>query len=149
LHQALEYLFSQRGDYIRDYLVDELVKSLDILSRNAWANARAVVGEWFGVTNNHKIPSPSEQKTLDNIQRIWGILQQTKGFDSMKVLDMIPELIMKPQLQQMGQQVASRLAQRAIARLLREFLMSQETSMNTSMGYSPPTSVPLSLPPSK
>jgi predicted unusual protein kinase regulating ubiquinone biosynthesis (AarF/ABC1/UbiB family) len=149
LNQALEYLFSQRGDYIRDYLVDELVKSLDILSRNAWANARAVVGEWFGVTRNHAIQSPSEQKNLDNIQRIWGILQQTKGFDSMKVLDMIPQLIMKPQLQQMGQQVASRLAQRAIARLLREFLMSQETPMNTSMGYSPPTSAQLSLPPSK
>lgn len=149
LNQALDFLFSERGDFIRDRIVDELVKSFDVLSRNALGNARAVIGEWFGVKSTQTVTISAEQKTLDHVQRIWGILQETPGFDGMKVLEHLPQLLVKPQLQQMGQQVAGRLAQRAIARLIREFLLAGEPIITSENGQRPHADPQLYLPAAK
>jgi predicted unusual protein kinase regulating ubiquinone biosynthesis (AarF/ABC1/UbiB family) len=149
MNQALEYLFSERGDFIRDRIVLELVKSLDTLSSNALANAKAVVGEWFGVKANQPVVSQTEQKNLEHIKRIWNILQSTPGFDGMKVLQLLPQLLVKPEVQNMGQQVVGGLAQRAITRLIREFLLSQEPVVTPENGSYPKTSPQLSLPAAK
>ncbi|MGB3264194.1 MAG: AarF/ABC1/UbiB kinase family protein [Microcoleus sp.] len=149
LNQALEYLFSERGDFIRDRIVTELVKNLDIISSNAFANAKAVVGEWFGVKANQPVVSTTDQKNLDHIKRIWGILQSTPGFDGMKVLQLLPQLLLKPEVQNMGQKVAGGLAQRAVARLIREFLLSQEPAAIPENGSYPKIAPQLSLPAAK
>lgn len=149
LNQALEFLFSERGDFIRERIVEELVKSLDVLSRTAFANAKAVVSEWFGVKADSPVVTPAEQQSLEHIKRIWGILQDTPGFDGMKALEYIPQLLVKPQLQQMGQQVAGRLAQRAIARLIREFLLAGETPVFDENGHKPYSDPQLYLPSTK
>ena len=93
LNQALEFLFSERGDFIRERIVEELVKSLDVLSRTAFANAKAVVSEWFGVKADSPVVTPAEQQSLEHIKRIWGILQDTPGFDGMKALEYLPQLL--------------------------------------------------------
>jgi hypothetical protein len=149
LNQALEYLFSERGDFIRDRIVLELVKSLDTLSSNAFANAKAVVGEWFGVKANQPVVSPTEKNNLEHIKRIWDILQSTPGFDGTKVLQLLPQLLVKPEVQNMGQKVVGGLAQRAVARLIREFLVSQEPAVISENGSYPKTSPQLSLPAAK
>ncbi|MEG4070241.1 AarF/ABC1/UbiB kinase family protein [Microcoleus sp. Pol11C2] len=149
LNQALEYLFSERGDFIRDRIVLELVKSLDTLSSNAFGNAKSVVGEWFGVKANQPVVSQTEQKNLEHIKRIWDILQSTPGFDTMKVLQLLPQLLVKPQVQNMGQKVVGGLAQRAVARLIREFLLSSEPAAIPENGSYPKTSPQLSLPAAK
>jgi len=46
------------------------------------------------------------------------------SFDPVQLTPHIPQLLLKPEVQHMGQQVA--LAQRTIARLIREVLISQE-----------------------
>ena len=149
LNQALDFLFSERGDFIRDRIVEELVKSLDVLSRNAVDNAKAVVGEWFGVKAKPTVVTLSEQQSLEHIKQIWGILQDTPGFDGMKVLEYVPQLLVKPQLRQMGQQVAGRLAQRAIARLIREFLLEGELPVSEQNGHKPHSDPHLYLPAAK
>jgi len=149
LNQALEYLFSERGDFIRDRIVLELVKSLDTLSSNAFANAKAVVGEWFGVKANQPVVSQSEQNNLEHIKRIWDILRSTPGFDATKVLQLIPQLLVKSEVQNMGQRVFGGLAQRAVARLIREFLLSSEPAVISEKGSSPKISPQLSLPAAK
>ncbi len=149
MNQALEYLFSERGDFIRDRIVLELVKSLDTLSSNAFANAKAVVGEWFGVKAHQPVVSQTEQKNLEHIKRIWEILQSTPGFDGMKVLQLLPQLLVKPEVQNMGQKVVGGLAQRAVARVIREFLLSQEPAAIPEKGSYAKTSPQLSLPAAK
>ena len=43
LHQGVEFLFSERGDFIRDRLADELVKTLDQFGRETLQNLMAQV----------------------------------------------------------------------------------------------------------
>ncbi|NER35482.1 MAG: AarF/ABC1/UbiB kinase family protein [Oscillatoria sp. SIO1A7] len=131
INQALEFLFSERGDFIRDYLVKEIVKSVDMLSQDALYNARSIVGEWFGLTDNNAQSPPvsqSDRENLERIQRIWGLLRETRDFDPMQVAQQVPGLLMKPEMQQLGQQVVGGLAQRAAARLIRQLLLAEESS---------------------
>lgn len=127
LNQTLDFLFSERGAFIRNNLVEEIIKGVDALGRNALHNVTYALRDRVGLSVN-ETPSASteQQQTLEHIKRIWNILQQTPGFDPAQLAPQIPQLLLKPEVQRIGQQVASRLAQRTVARLIREVLVSQE-----------------------
>jgi predicted unusual protein kinase regulating ubiquinone biosynthesis (AarF/ABC1/UbiB family) len=137
LDQTLEFLSSERGALIRNNLIDEIVKNVDALGQNALHNVTYTLRDAFGKAPlGHRVglavnapPSAAteQQQTIEHIKRVWNILQETPGFDPARIAPKIPQLLLKPELQQIGQQVASRLAQRAIARLIREVLVSRET----------------------
>ena len=135
--QTLDYLFSERGDLIRHQLVDEVIKGVDSIGSNALNSLRYNLAERFGLTVNRTTLPVESQQTLEHLKRIWGILQETRGFDATKLLPAIPKLLFKPEAHQMGQQIAEGLAQRAIARFIREFLLTDELERT-----SPPTNQP-------
>ncbi|MFB2982599.1 ABC1 kinase family protein [Microseira sp. BLCC-F43] len=127
LDQASEFLFSERGDFIRQRLVNEIVNSVDSLTRNAFENLKYRFSERLGLATVNEAPVATDTPpTWEHIKRIGQILQETPGFDPMTVLPLIPKLLVKPETQQFGQQVASGLAQRAIARLIRELLLEED-----------------------
>ncbi|WRH67907.1 MAG: AarF/ABC1/UbiB kinase family protein [Planktothrix sp. GU0601_MAG3] len=130
LDQTLDFLFSERGELIREQLGNELVKSIDLASRNALTTAQSKVAEWMGVKappTSTTTPQPApNQNNLEQIQRIVGILQDTKGFDPMLLVQRVPGLIVKPEVQHLSQKVAGELAQRAVARLIRDLFLSAD-----------------------
>ena len=150
LDQALDFLLSERGDFIRVRLVEELINSLDLASRNTFSNVRNRVGELLGMKEEKptRITSTNspEEKRAEHIQRIWQIIQDTPGFDAMQLAQLVPNLLVKPEMQKMGQEVASGLTQRAIARLIRQVLLSPENSNGNGNGHQPDAKPQLSLP---
>ncbi len=133
LTQTLDFLSSERGDFIRNYLIDEIIKSVDVLGQNTLQNVTHALSKRF-------LPSASKQRveikmnepsngvvkqpeTLEHVKRVWDILQETRGFDPMQLAPQIPQLLLKPEFQRLSQQLANRFAQRAIARLIREILV--------------------------
>jgi predicted unusual protein kinase regulating ubiquinone biosynthesis (AarF/ABC1/UbiB family) len=124
IDQTLDFILSDRGTFIRDYLADEIVRGLDTFGNNTLQNVTHAIQKGIGM----KVPttSTSAQPTsngIEHIQRIWGILQQTKGFDPAIVLPRIPQILMKSETQAFGQKIASGLTQRMAARLIREVLL--------------------------
>jgi predicted unusual protein kinase regulating ubiquinone biosynthesis (AarF/ABC1/UbiB family) len=147
LNQALEFLFSERGEFIRERIVEELVKSIDTLSRDAVGNASAVLSEWFGLKMHQPTPaSAADTQKIEHIKRIWEILQETRGFDPTKLLQALPPLLMKRETQEMGRQIVNGLAERVVARLIRELLLEDMPAERNGQynGHKPP----LTLPPS-
>lgn len=128
LDQTIDFLFSDRGDFIREQLVEEIIKAVDSQGRKNWDDFTNIIRRGLG-NNGQMMPIPKVETTssLDNIQRIWAILQATPGFDSMQVISLLPKLLVKPETQKMGQQIAGGLAQRAMARMIREVLAPPET----------------------
>ena len=156
LEQTIEFLFSARGDFIREQLVEEIIKAVDQQGRRNWDNFTSSIQSSLG-------PAPPEKpivniatkvetiSSFDQIKRIWDILQETPGFDGMQVIALVPKLLGKPETQQMGQKIASGLAQRAIARLIREVLAPPEpqpriptSSSSPAIPYPPPLGLPAS-----
>lgn len=142
LDQTIDFLFSERGEFIRTRLVDEIVKSADLLGRSTLENVTYTFRKRVGLVTKPPVAqggasaeASREQQTLEHIQRIWGILQETRGFDPGKILQLIPRLLAKPETQRMGQQIASRLAQRAVARLIREVLLKDAPVAESPNGH--------------
>ncbi len=125
LNQAVEFIFSDRGTYIREQLAEEIIKAVDNQSRKTWQNLAASLR----LTQSGEVVQQSEANgnNLENIRRIWEILQSTPGFDPIQVINLLPKLLMRPETQQLGQKIASGLAQRAIARLIREVLAPENS----------------------
>jgi predicted unusual protein kinase regulating ubiquinone biosynthesis (AarF/ABC1/UbiB family) len=134
LNQAIDFLLSDRGAYIRDQLADEIVRGLDGLGQSTWDRFTARIQ---GQRNISTDPSTTSAiNTLGHIQRIWGILRETKGFDPMTILPIIPQILTKSETQNLGRRIAGGLAQKFAARLIREVLlqdMPTETSKSLAL----------------
>ena len=138
LDETLEFLSSERGALIRNNLIDELAKSIDALSKDALNSVtnnvrdRLFNNPWAKPIAMAIMPVPAanteQEQTLEHIKRIWGILQETRGFDATKVSSQIPQLLSNPGVQLMGRQVAGRLTSKVVARLIRETLVKGETN---------------------
>lgn len=133
LDQATEFLFSDRGEFIRVNLVNEIVKSLDSLSQAAWQNLTYGFRERVGLAVERPALAPENQATLDHLKKVWEILRQSRGFDQTKMLALIPRLLTKPETQKMGQQIVGDFAQRMAARLIREVLLKDERAAVRAM----------------
>jgi hypothetical protein len=141
--QTLDYLFSDRGNLIRNQLVDVAVRGLDTFGVNTVNGVSSAISKRLGLPTAVAEPiDEKNQQTLEQVQRIWGVLQETQGFDPMKVLPVLPRLLFKPEVHQMGQQIAGGLAQRAIARFIREVLLTEEAPANSANGTAPTGGVP-------
>lgn len=126
LDQAVEFLFSERGEFIRERLVNEIVEGVDGLGQTAVYRVTSVVRDRLGLKNGHGTPPATQKPQTEHLMRVLSLLRDTPGFDPMQLLPVIPKLLMRPETQEMGQQIASGLAQRAAARFIREFLLPEE-----------------------
>ncbi len=132
LDQAVEFLFSERGEFIRDRVTDEVVKSLDLLGRNALTNLTHTLRSLGLLESNANsnpqvtpLPSTPAPQTLEHLRRIVGLLQDTPGFEPMKLVPVVSKILVKPETQQMGRRIATGLVNKAIARIIREVFASQ------------------------
>ncbi|MGG6293212.1 ABC1 kinase family protein [Leptolyngbya sp. AN02str] len=130
--QAINFLMSERGAFIREYLVDEIVKSVDNFGQNTFNQFRTKVQERLGLHNGKGSRSaapakpPQGQANAEHLLRILSLLRETPGFGPTQLIPAIPNLLLRPETQRMGQQIAGGLAQRAAARFIREFLLPED-----------------------
>jgi predicted unusual protein kinase regulating ubiquinone biosynthesis (AarF/ABC1/UbiB family) len=136
LNQAMDFLFSERGEFIRDQIAAELVKSLDQLGYNTLQGMLqrlpfAPLPESLPALPTREEPTaspPTTANNLDQLKRIWTLLQETPGFDPMQLLNAFAQVLGRRETQTLGQQVASGLVQRAIARLVREWFVPEPST---------------------
>jgi predicted unusual protein kinase regulating ubiquinone biosynthesis (AarF/ABC1/UbiB family) len=126
LDQAIDFLFSERGEFIRDRVAQELVNSLDTFGQQTVDRIQHSLRRRLGLAKieDREISLDSSQ-TLDHIKRIWGLLQETEGVDINHILPLVPKIFARPETQQLGQQVVGGVAQKALARFIREVLLAE------------------------
>jgi predicted unusual protein kinase regulating ubiquinone biosynthesis (AarF/ABC1/UbiB family) len=140
LNESTDFLLSERGQFIRDRLVSELVNGLDRLGRNTWDQVTHQLREWVGFKQssaNGKLavatptaPFADEPHTWEHLQNVWQILKETPGFDPVKFVPVFSQLLIDPTSRRMGQQVAEGLLQKAIARLIRQWALALDGETN-------------------
>lgn len=133
LDQALDFLFSERGTFIRERLVDELVKAIDVYGQRSFYNLSASVREQVGLAVNESPPQLGKNnENLEHIQNILEILRDTPGFDPMRIVPLVPKVLSKPETQHMGQQIVSKLTEKAIARFIRNIALQDPPTSNNN-----------------
>jgi predicted unusual protein kinase regulating ubiquinone biosynthesis (AarF/ABC1/UbiB family) len=138
LDQAIDFLFSERGAFIRDRVALELINSLDTFGQQTVDRIQQSLRRRLGMEAVQDRPiAPDSTQTLDHIQRIWGLLRETEGVDVNRILPLIPRILAKPETQQLGQQVFGGVAQKALARFIREVLLAEPPPVtNTTVSLS-------------
>jgi hypothetical protein len=136
--QALDFLLSDRGIFIREKLVNELVNALDNFGRRTWFNLTVNFRQQVGLAVQETPPELlGDSKTFEHLRNIFSILQETKGFDAMAMVPVMTKLIAKPETQQMGQKIAEGLLQKSLARLIRYLVLEFDTPNHQQNGELP------------
>ncbi|AUT03780.1 hypothetical protein CLI64_27180 [Nostoc sp. CENA543] len=148
VNQGLDFLSSERGAFIRDKLVDELLNGLNAVGLNVLHNFTYLLRERVGITAINETPAATveQQQTLEHIKNISSILRETRGFDPAKFAPQIAQLLFNPDVQRLGQQITNQLLQKAIVRLIRELLAAAEeanSNNNSDLAQSPNLSLTL------
>ncbi|MEA5550798.1 AarF/ABC1/UbiB kinase family protein [Anabaena cylindrica UHCC 0172] len=127
LNQGVEFLSSERGEFIRDRLVDEFVNGIDAVSKNVLHNFTYLLRERVGLTSVNETPGATveQQQNLEHIKRILGILRETKGFDVAQIAPQLAQVLVNPRVHHLGQQIASRFTQKALTKLIRQLLAAE------------------------
>ena len=122
--QAIDYLYSDRGTFIRDKIADELVNAIDSLGRRTVYNISTAFRQRVGLAvQETPVEYRQDSYTLTHLKNIVGILQQTPGFDPARLISLVAKIITKPETQKIGQKVAEGLTQKMEARLIRNLLI--------------------------
>jgi predicted unusual protein kinase regulating ubiquinone biosynthesis (AarF/ABC1/UbiB family) len=123
IDQVTDFLLSDRGEYMRDHLVDELVKAIEA------ATAQRLPKSFRNMTKP-KDPGNEAQlvtdTSFDHLSTIWAILQQDRQLQPLDIVPIAGRILLKPETQAMGRNVLSQLAQRALARIIREMVLRDE-----------------------
>ena len=132
-NQALDFLFSERGQFIRDRLADEIVNALDNVGRRTWFNLSTSFRQQVGLAvQETPVELREDSYAVKHLKNIVDILQQTPGFDPTRIVSLITKIITKPETQQLGQQVAEKLTQKVAARLIRNLLLEENKPLSNS-----------------
>lgn len=127
VNQAIDFLFSERGEFIRDRLADELVKVLDQLGQTTFESWIHQLQAQLGLSPEESALAQPMATTgsvpADHIQRIWNLLQNTPGFDALELTPILLTVLSRNETREMGWQVATGLVQRTAARWVREWLL--------------------------
>ncbi|MGK7931143.1 MAG: ABC1 kinase family protein [Microcystaceae cyanobacterium] len=130
--QAADFLFSARGEFIRERLVNEIINALDMVSRRTWFNMSSMVREQIGLAVQETPQDlQGQSESVEHLQNILQILQNTPGFDPMKVVPLVMKLIGKPETQKMGHKIAEGLTHKLVARLIRNLLLELDQPKET------------------
>ncbi len=130
LNQAVDFLSSERGQYIREKLIDELLKSVDGLRKNVLHNFTSLLREQVGITavKETQAADLEQQETLEHIKRVVEILQETRGFDTNQLIPQITQILFNPGVQRLGQQITGQLLEKTIVKIVRQLLVSEEVA---------------------
>jgi predicted unusual protein kinase regulating ubiquinone biosynthesis (AarF/ABC1/UbiB family) len=135
IDQVTDFLLSDRGEYMRDRLVDEMVKGIETVA------VQRLPKSFSSKANSKKSVASQldEDTSWEHLTAIWTILQQDRQLQPLEIVPIAGRILMKPETQAMGRHVMSQLAQRALARLIREMVLrdSDETNNAGDIGNSP------------
>lgn len=118
--QAIAFIFSERGNFIRERLAEEIIQAVDMMGQRTLNQMAQQWGQGWSLPVGGEVPN----ETWQHIRNIWQILAETPGFDGMKLLPLVPELLRKPETQALGQRIAEGLLQRIAVRVIRNLLLS-------------------------
>ncbi|MEM6836555.1 MAG: AarF/ABC1/UbiB kinase family protein [Cyanobacteria bacterium P01_C01_bin.120] len=129
LDQTLDFLFSERGKFIRDRIADEVAKEIDHLGSNVVQTVQQTVQQrlgWGQPASQQTVATvaTTDDNNLERIIRIVDILRQTQGFDALVLARQLPQVLTKRETRAMGQRIVGNLTQRAAARFIREVLLA-------------------------
>ncbi|MBF2099069.1 MAG: AarF/ABC1/UbiB kinase family protein [Gloeomargaritaceae cyanobacterium C42_A2020_066] len=129
LAQITDFLLSERGEFIRNQLAEELARSLDTWGQSwlgrLWPKGRPAASAPAQET------SVNGAGTVHQLTTIWQIVQESPDFDPVLVFPLLGQVVFRPETREFGQHLSNRLSQRVLSRVIRQLLLPERGSGGT------------------
>lgn len=128
--QTLDYLFSERGEFLRVRIADELAKELD----KAGFSLIQQIAKTLRLPGRERLetqtpigarPVAAGTSSWEQAVRVLKLLRDTEGVNVATVANVVPKFVAQPEGRDIGRRVVNGVVQRAIARMIREFLVTE------------------------
>ncbi len=129
LDKGIEFLFSDRSEFMHDRIIDEIVKGIEVeTSKRLPERFRtSLIGDIvIDPKVKASISTTEAPSSLGYIARLWTILQKDKAIAPADILPLATRILSKRQTLTIGRDVISKLAQRSLVRVVREMLLRDE-----------------------
>lgn len=133
LEQLVSFLLSPQGKAIRYNLADEVTAEFDRLGVDLlqyYTRLVAQLGNSTGIPLPSRLqflPPPVKTPSMENMERVLGIMGKSQGFSSTKLLPIVRKVLREPEGLRIGTEVAVSMAERITSRAIRfAFGLSQE-----------------------
>lgn len=129
LDKGLDFLLSDRSEFMHDSIIDEIVKGIEVeTSKRLPERFRSsLIGDIItGPKLKNEIDSAQTPSSLTYIARLWSILQKDTQSSPTDVIPLITRILSKRETLTLGRDVLSKLAQRSLVRAVREVLLRDE-----------------------
>lgn len=117
--QVGDFLFSERGSFIREKLAEELALGLDQWGQNVWQQL---------MPNGNKSSAPAVPSSWEHLRSLWNILQGVPGFEPRRFLPLVSQMVFRPETGQFAQHVVRRWSERFLSRWLRGLVLNGNRS---------------------
>lgn len=134
LDKGIDFLLSERSEFIHDRIIDEIVKGIEVeASKRLPERLRtSLIGDIVVDTQvKEGITKTEPPSSLGYIARLWSILQKDKAITPNEILPLATRILSKPQTLSLGRDVISKLAQRSLVRTIRGVLLRDEQKYQT------------------
>ena len=129
LDKGIEFLLSDRSEFMHDRIIDEIVKGIEVeTSKRLPERFRtSLIGDIvIDPKVKASISTTEAPSSLGYIARLWTILQKDKAIAPADILPLATRILSKRQTLTIGRDVISKLAQRSLVRVVREMLLRDE-----------------------
>lgn len=146
IDQVTDFVLSERGEFIRDRLADELVKGIESAALNVSQTRNPFTNSKPDLPRNVSAANGDQKTSLEHLTSVVSILSNDQPIQPLEVLPIAGRILLKPETRQMGGRVISQLAQRAIARFIREITLKDSNINEKEEAPSPSsTSKPVTV----
>ena len=120
LDGVINLLFSQKGGFLRDEIIESLTNQIDLIGLKFLKNFNSYLPQSIKLhTTNEKSNLNDLISTVEPLKNFFDILQRVPGYSIDIFIKRVPRLINEPYTKEMGFQIAKKVTEKGMVRLVK------------------------------
>ena len=120
LDEVINLLFSAKGGFLRNEIIEELTNQIDLLSLKILKNLNNYLPNSIKLNTNYEKNSLNDLITyIEPLRNFLAILQKVPGYSIEIFLKRVPRLINEPYTKEMGLTIAKKITEKGMVRLVK------------------------------
>tara|TARA_Y100000589_G_scaffold136640_1_gene130726 strand:- start:4204 stop:6060 length:1857 start_codon:yes stop_codon:yes gene_type:complete len=120
LDEVINLLFSQKGGFLRNEIVNGITSQIDMLNRNVLKNINYYLPNSLKISFNYKKEQMSDLiNSIEPFTKFFNVLQKVPGYSVDIFLKRLPRLINEPYTKEMSFKIAKRVTEKSVVRLVK------------------------------
>ena len=120
LDEVINLLFSPKGGFLRNEIIEELTNQIDLLSLKILKNLNNYLPNSIKLNTTYENNSLNDLITyIEPLRNFLAILQKVPGYSIEIFLKRVPRLINEPYTKEMGLKIAKKITEKGMVRLVK------------------------------